>query len=189
MATLTQVDFEYVVHLSVVRQGSTPLPTRWWTGPGTLRLDVGDGDGVQSWRGTRWNDQEMMDVGGLGTDVEGVAQRVTISIRESDATNTLIRALNERDLGPIGVKVYKIYRATGAETWTRLPDVVRGRTSRANFVDRTWRAEVENRNHDADRARVNVWSHTVQSAENPGDLFFEFTESLEQGNIEINWPR
>ena len=193
MADVLQYDAETLFLLEPVQQPTPPLPTRWWSGRGTLQFDAGDGHGERSWLGSGFGDTHVMSVSGINASADGVPQRMGISIGIDETREDIRHATTVRDLGPVAATLYFVYRETGAETWTLMSDgveprVIKGRSAQSTFDNGVWSFEVENRVHDADRLLVDIWSHSVQQARHSGDLFFEFTASIEEG-LEFDWPQ
>ena len=188
MAILQQVQIEYLIEFDVSEQPTTPLQERWWTGNGNLNFAVGGGAAVE-WQGTRWGDNTVVDVSGIDSTSEDVSQRISLSMAFSSVNATLRNALNEKDLGPIPVTIYIVWKRAGDAAWNRLPRTIKGRTSRSGMTEGTWSVEVENRNHDRDRKAPDRWADTVQKVIHPGDKGMEFMTALEEGHkFEFTWP-
>lgn len=192
MADALQYDMATLFLFEPVRQPTPPLPTRWWSGHGTLQLDVGDGDGLQSWLGSSFGDQQVMGVSAISAVADGVPQRMSITIGIDETRDDLRHGVTARDLGPVATTLYFAFRETGTETWTLVsdgtdPKVIKGRSAQSTFDKGVWSFEVESRVHDADRLVVDIWSDSVQQARHAGDKGFEFVASIEEG-LDFDWP-
>ena len=193
MADVLQYDAEVLFHLDPVQQPDPPLPTRWWTGRGTLQIDAGDGAGLRSWTGGSFGNQQVLGVSAIEASADGIPTRMSISIALDETQDNTRHAATAQDLGPVATSLYFVYRETGTETWNVLsdgtdPKTVRGRSAQSTFNDGVWSFEVENRVHDADRTIVDIWSDAVQQGKHAGDRFFEFTASIEAG-LDFDWPQ
>lgn len=186
-------DFEVLFRLEPTRQPTPPLPTRWWTGHGTLRLDVGDGSGEADWLGGSFGDTQVLGVSSMDASADGIPQRIGMTIALDETRDDIRHAVSGRDLGPIATSIYFAYREAGTEGWSVVsdgtdPKVIRGRSAQSTIDNGVWAFEVENRVHDADRLIVDIWSDAVHSGKFAGDRFFEFAASIEAG-LDIDWPR
>lgn len=193
MADAFEYDAEVLFHLEPVNQPTPPLPTRWWTGHGTLQMDVGDGAGTQSWLGGSFGDTQALGVSSIDATADGIPERMGITVGIDETREDIRHALTVRDLGPVASSIYFVFRDPGAEAWTLISDgtdakVVRGRSAQSTLENGLWQFEVENRVHDANRLIVDIWSDAVQQGRHAGDRFFEFTASIEEG-LDIDWPR
>lgn len=192
MPDVIEYDTEVLFHLEPVQQPDPPLPTRWWTGRGTLQIDVGDGNGQSSWQGGGFGSTQVMGVSAIDASADGIPQRMSISIGIDETQDDTQHAVTAQDLGPVKTTMFFVYRETGTETWTVMsdgtdPKVIRGRSAQSTFKGGAWSFEIENRVHDADRLVVDIWSDAVQQGRHTGDRFFEFTASIEAG-LDIDWP-
>ena len=173
-------------------QPSTPLPTRWWTGHGTLQMDVGDGSGTTTWQGGSFGNTQVLGVSAMEASAEGVPQRLSLSIGIDETRDDLRHSVTAQDLGPVAITIFFVYREADVDAWTLMSDgtearVIKGRSAQATFENGVWSFEVENRVHDANRLIVDVWSDAAHRAKNTGDAFFEFASSIEAG-LEFDWP-
>ena len=192
MAETHLYDFEVLFHLEPTL-ATLPLPTRWWTGRGTLRLDAGDGNGEQSWLGGSFGDTQVLGVSAMEAVADGIPQRMGITIGLDETRDDIQHAVSGRDLGPVAAAIYFAYREAGTDAWGILsagtePKVIKGRSSQSTLENGVWAFEIENRVHDADRLLVDVWSDAAHRARNLGDRFFEFAASIEEG-LDIDWPQ
>ena len=193
MASTLQYDAATLFLFEPVQQPTPPLPTRWWTGHGTLQFDLGDGNGAQSWLGSSFGDTQVMGVSAIQATADGVPQRMSISIGIDETRDDIRHGVSGRDLGPVATTLYFLYRETGVEAWTLMsdgtdPKIFKGRSAQSTFKDGVWSFEVEGRVHDADRLLVDIWSASVHQSKHAGDRFFEFAASIESG-LEFDWPR
>lgn len=192
MPEVLEYDAEVLFHLEPTQQPNPPLPTRWWTGHGTLQLDVGDGNGTQSWLGSGFGDTQVMGVSSMDATADGIPERMGITIGLDETRDDIRHALTVRDIGPVAASIYFAFRVTGTEAWSVMsdgtdPKVIRGRSAQSTVENGVWAFEVENRVHDADRLIVDIWSDAVQQGKHTGDRFFEFTASIEAG-LDFDWP-
>lgn len=192
MADTDQYDFATLFLLEPVRQPTPPLPTRWWSWRGTLQMDVGDGNGTQSWLGSSFGDTEVMGVSSIEATADGIPARMGIRVGVDETRDDIRHAITGRDLGPVATTLFFGYREAGTEDWSLLTDgtearVIKGRSAASTIKNGVWAFDVENRVHDADRLIVDIWSDAVQQSKHPGDLFFSFTASIEEG-LDFDWP-
>lgn len=192
MAEALQYDVETLFVLEPTIQPTPPLPTRWWTGRGTLQFDAGDGAGTQSWIGSSFGDTQVSGVSAVEATADGVPQRMSISIALDETRDDIKHSATSRDLGPVAVTILFVYRETGTEAWSLMSDgadakTIKGRSAQSTFEAGMWAFEIERRVHDADRLAVDVWSDAVQRTKHTGDRFFEFAASVEEG-LQFDWP-
>lgn len=192
MADVVEYDLETLFLLEPAQQATPPLPTRWWSGVGTLQFDAGDGNGDRDWLGSQFGDTQVMGVSAISATADGIPQRMGITIGIDSTRDDIRHSVTAVDLGPVAVTMYFVYRETGAEAWTLMhdgtePRVIKGRSAQSTFVKGVWSFEVENRVHDADRLVVDVWSDSVHQAKHPGDKGMEFVASIEEG-LDFDWP-
>lgn len=192
MADTLEYDFATLFLLEPVQQPTPPLPTRWWSWVGTLQMDVGDGNGSQSWLGSAFGDTQVMGVSSMEATADGIPARMGIRVAIDETRDDIRHALTERDMGPVATTLFFATRPAGSDDWSLLTDgtearVIKGRSAASTIKNGVWSFDVENRVHDADRLVVDIWSDTVQRAKYGGDRGFEFTASIEDG-VDFDWP-
>ena len=186
MAVVLQYDVEMLMEFSLAATPPNGFIPRWWTGEGDIDFDTGSG--TETWSGTRFGDKTIMKIGGTQSSSDAVSSRVIIQVAVGDNADVTRHSIMARDLGPFDVDLYWIQRESGSGgAWTRIPRRLKGRISRSEFSGGIWEFEIENRNHDVDRQRVNTWSDSIQKAQYNGDECFSFMQSLEEG-VDIDWP-
>ena len=124
-----------------------------------------------SWAASASPDEAGFDVWTIRTDGHGNLDENT---RDNGVALTLSDPFKDQDWDFVKDR-------TGA------PLIIRGRTGRMNYKDGIWTFEIENRVHDAERLRVDLWSDAVQQADYSGDLFFEFAADIASG-LDFSWP-
>lgn len=195
MATTTGYRRAYLLKFTVINQPLSQLETHYWTGAGELEFDVGEGDGVETWNGTEFNENALLELSPFQSTAEGIPSKIQGRIAIGEFADVQRNAALERDLGPMPVSVYMISRNPADRTWARVR-TFRGRTGRSSLVDGMWEFAIESRNNDADRQRQNVWSHenqvkkkfTVGTEIFKNDQFFEFMSDLANSQP-VEWPR
>ena len=93
----------------------TALPTRIWTGPGPIDLDIGDGYGQVRWVGTTFASTETQGVVNIEKTSEGVAKRLSVAVAVDGDREDVRAAIVGADHGPLTTTLLFIAReAAGA---------------------------------------------------------------------------
>ena len=90
----------------------TALPTRMWTGPGPILLDIGDGAGSVQWNGTSFGNTETETAVEIEKTAEGVPKRLSVSVGVDGERDDVRAAITGSDHGPLTTTLLFIVRET-----------------------------------------------------------------------------
>ena len=92
------------------------LPTRIWTGPGPIDLDIGDGSGSVRWTGTSFANTETQGIVNLEKTSEGFPKRLTVAIAVDGSRDDIRSAVVGADHGPLTTTLIFLARPTAGES-------------------------------------------------------------------------
>ena len=96
-----------------------PLPTRWWSGRGTLANGCRTtATGSRSWLGSAFGDTEVMGVSNMEATADGIPSRMGIRVGIDETRDDIQHAVTGRDMGPVATTLFFVYRETGADDWS-----------------------------------------------------------------------
>ena len=119
----TAFDTQMLVKLESGRILPTALPTRMWTGPGPILLDVGDGYGAVQWNGTSFGNLETAGVVNVEKTAEGIPKRLSVAVGVDDSLPEVRSAITRTDLGPLTATLLFVVRETAGPSLPPLTPV------------------------------------------------------------------
>ena len=191
MATTTELDIAWLVEFPgyVPPPDAAGAPVRFWSGEGDLEFAV-DGT-VRTWTGTvavTTARQALVQAAPVQNVRHGAPARAKVRVLVGTGADELRHLIVRADPGPLPVLIHFIYRATGADAWTKHARQRKGRLSNGQFVRGAYEYDLETYGGDGDRQTPKRWAHESQRLLHPGDGFFKFTADLAQGT-EVRWPQ
>ena len=110
--TAEAFDAQTLIKLESGRILPAGLPTRMWTGPGPILLDIGDGNGSVQWNGASFGNIETDGAVNVEKTAGGVPKRLAIAVGVDGSRGDAQAAIVGTDLGPLTATLLFVVRET-----------------------------------------------------------------------------
>ena len=130
--TAETYETQMLVRLESAQLLPAALPTRMWTGEGSIILDVGNGN--ENWVGTSFAETQLTGVTNIEKTAEGVPKRLSVAVAVDRSRGDVVGSVVGADHGPLTATLYFLVReAAGAS----LPPLVTRRSDGAYLFTQT----------------------------------------------------